>query len=549
MASPFKRVCACFWVGLRSLPGVARPCPAHLELNRRAIATVQLASVALALCTSTARADSFVELDYNIFLSNRVRSTVFIQLFDDRPLTVANFLQYVNGSYYDDTMMHRLALDSTTHLPFVLQGGGYYPNYLTEPAPLDVSLNPNAVVDLDGIPSTANPTVVNEFNNAPPRSNVKGTIAMAKLGADPNSASNQWFFNLNDNSANLDTQNGGFTVFGQVVGDGMSLINAVTTLSTGANGMHLLNMNPDVNDDGTRDSGPFQELPALVNGSSFLPLILNRAHVVDYYGSTRITDVPASGLPFANNDVFIDTGTTFTGAGGLTIGVGRTLGIREGYSLNRPLSNHGTVAPGLTLGSVTLQSTYLQYSDGTLNIDLGGTTADTGYDQLKTISTAFLAGRLHISIIPGFAPTGGQTFTLLTASSIVGSFGAVDLPQLTPGLVWNLGQTSTAVTLSVVGGDYNDDGIVDDADYVVWRKARNTSVATAYSGADGNGDALVNDLDYQVWRLNLGRVSGGNLVFSGAGSLGPATVPEPASVLIAGIAMSLISLRRRAHTG
>ena len=73
---------------------------------------------------------------------------------------------------------------------------------------------------------TQNPAVVNE----PTYSNVRGTIAMAKLSGSVNSATSQWFINMGNNSANLDVQNGGFTVFGQVTGNGMAIVDAMNAL-------------------------------------------------------------------------------------------------------------------------------------------------------------------------------------------------------------------------------------------------------------------------------------------------------------------------------
>ena len=128
-----------------------------------------------------------------------------IELFDTQaPVTVANFMNYVNDGDFVNSFFHRLVPG------FVLQGGGFtYQAGVTAAVPADAP-------------------IVNEFD--PSRSNVRGTLAMAKLAGDPNSATSEWFFNLADNSANLDTQNGGFTVFGQVIGNGMDVVDAIAAL-------------------------------------------------------------------------------------------------------------------------------------------------------------------------------------------------------------------------------------------------------------------------------------------------------------------------------
>jgi cyclophilin family peptidyl-prolyl cis-trans isomerase len=132
-----------------------------------------------------------------------------IGLYDSvAPQTVANFLNYVRRGAYDGSFFHRLVRG------FVIQGGGFRFNDAVSPR---------------GSAIPTDPPVVNEFSAT--RSNLRATVAMAKLGGNPNSATNQWFVNLADNSANLDTQNGGFTVFGRVTAAGMAVVDQLAQLS------------------------------------------------------------------------------------------------------------------------------------------------------------------------------------------------------------------------------------------------------------------------------------------------------------------------------
>ncbi|HEY0368775.1 MAG TPA: peptidylprolyl isomerase [Chthoniobacterales bacterium] len=137
------------------------------------------------------------------------------------PITVANFLNYVNsGRYFTSDpnnggeqaslFVHRAVAN------FVIQTGGFL-----------------GTVNPDGSGKILPTQVLTDaaIPNEPHISNKRGTIAMAKLGGDPNSATSQWFINLADNSANLDAQNGGFTVFGRVAGNGMSVADAISKLT------------------------------------------------------------------------------------------------------------------------------------------------------------------------------------------------------------------------------------------------------------------------------------------------------------------------------
>lgn len=156
------------------------------------------------------------------------RGHVDVELFDqEKPETVRNFLLYVRNGSYDQVLLHRL-------LPgFVLQGGRF-----TNPAPSSSSFftQTNEVRNLGVIP--------NEFGTGARLSNTLGTLTMARAGSDSNSASVEWFFNLGDNRASFDTQNGGFTVFGRVLPDTnqMAGLNLLATFNTRSSGHGIVNM-------------------------------------------------------------------------------------------------------------------------------------------------------------------------------------------------------------------------------------------------------------------------------------------------------------------
>jgi len=117
----------------------------------------------------------------------------------------------------------------------------------------------------------------------------------------------------------------------------------------------------------------------------------------------------------------------------------------------------------------------------------------------------------------------GQYFVRVT-----GSTDSVQLYQL------NL---VAQAMLSVLPGDYNHDGIVDAADYAVWRDSLGESGPNL--AADGNGNGVVDNADYNVWKTNFGATSGSGTLVA------VSTVPEPASATLLLLAVSLLLVARR----
>ena len=182
-------------------------------------------------------------------------------------------------------------------------------------------------------------------------------------------------------------------------------------------------------------------------------------------------------------------------------------------------------------GNGLIDANYSQLDGGTLRINVGGLTPDTQFDQFVIDGNANLDGTLEVTITNNFVPEFGQSFEILQISGTrTGEFDLEKLPSLTGGLQWDVVYNPNSVVLQVVNfyGDYNGNGVVDAADYVVWRNAVNATGIN--QPADGDRNRVVNQLDYDLWRSKFGQTSG-----SAAGVIDsmPGSIPEPSTLVLA----------------
>ena len=165
---------------------------------------ISLTALVLATQLQTAAADNpKVKMETS-------KGTIVIELYPDKaPVSVANFLQYVNDGSYDGTIFHRVIKN------FMNQGGGFDTNYKKV--------------------KTRDP-IKNEADNG--LKNLKFTVAMARTNA-PHSATNQFFINTADNAfldhTSKSMRGWGYAVFGKVV-EGENIVGAISRVRTGAGG-------------------------------------------------------------------------------------------------------------------------------------------------------------------------------------------------------------------------------------------------------------------------------------------------------------------------
>ncbi len=301
-------------------------------------------------------------------------------------------------------------------------------------------------------------------------------------------------------------------------------------------------------------------------GSGVLRLATTSPNGNPYAGTTVVSNgalavdntvATASGVGSGNLNVTngaILGGTGFIGTSAAASNVALTASILSPGELTGTTAAGGlTTAPGL----LTIRGNLTFDAASSLNVDLTGATAGSQYDQISEHGTVTLAGAALNLNLGAFTPTGSETFTLIDnagAQAVSGVFGTINgvAGSYTEGAAVTVGSSTFHITyagganhndVQLIGGsvptgvpgDFNGNGVVDMADYVLWRNGGPLQNEISDTG-------VVTAQDYLDWRAHFGNTSG-----SGS-SLGQSTsVPEPGSIclLLIGTVVGLVNSRKR----
>ena len=200
----------------------------------------------------------------------------------------------------------------------------------------------------------------------------------------------------------------------------------------------------------------------------------------------------------------------------------------------------GTLVIGNSPGTTVVEGDYTLAGSGILEVDLfgAGGAAGVDFDLLDVLGDAMLGGTLDVSLQGGFTPSAGDRFEFLTATSVLGTFDALNLPPLPGDLHWYVNYGATSVELVTThAADFNEDGIVDIDDAVVWKSNYGTWPADHGSG-DANANSFTDGSDFLAWQRQCGM---GSTVAAPINT----AVPEPSTaLLLIAAAVSLTWMRR-----
>ncbi|MFN7564028.1 MAG: MBG domain-containing protein, partial [Prosthecobacter sp.] len=324
------------------------------------------------------------------------------------PQTVANFLGYVNAgsNNFNGAVIHR------SEPGFVIQGGSF-----------KVQSAPN---NFTKTPTTASPV------NEPGISNLRGTVAMAKLPGDPNSATTDFFVSLADNSSNLDNQNGGFTVFARVAGNGMTVADGIAALPRVS---QTVNINGTANTSLTNwpvTSGSTMDTTKMVTMTSVAPV------PVLSYSITGNSNPAAVTASISGNNLVIN------GVAGGQSNITVTATDLDGGTVSQVVPVTVNQAPAITSGTPT--------STGTVGVAYSFTCTASGFPvPAFAVASGSLPTGLTLSstgVVSG-SPTAAGTFTgSITATNTSGTSSAQNFSI-------TIAKATATVTLGSLAQTYN----------------------------------------------------------------------------------------------
>lgn len=254
-------------------------------------------------------------------------------------------------------------------------------------------------------------------------------------------------------------------------------------------------------------------------------------------GGTGLLEITSSGRVDVGQDITLFSGDIVILAGGTL--AAKTINPSSGVfswtsgklhvdTFNGHLSNPGgTLAPGRSpgstpaAGSTTVAGDYSQVGTGILDIEIGGLSAGSSYDQVNVTHFATLGGALQVTLIGGFVPSPSDVFTVLDSTLLTGAFSSVPSGgKLTTtngsgSFVVHYGASSPFDPDQVIlsdflpsrPGDFDLDGDIDGIDFLAWQRGLGTvGSATVFDG-DANGDGNVDAADLAIWKSNYATAS------------------------------------------
>lgn len=340
---------------------------------------------------------------------NTVMGSFFVELFNvangsrtAAPLSAAQFLNHVNNnllpnstterfSSYDNSLVHRV--DTSVG---VIQGGGFvFPSFATLPQ---------------------GPSVTNEYSDTRP--NTRGTIAFAKQGGNPNSATNQWFINTKDNTTVLGpTNNGGFTTFGQVLGSGMTVVDAIAALPV----FNATSLNASLG-----SQFPLRNTPPVSAGANNVVLVNSIRGVPEVVFTATSNNAALVNTAINDGELLLNFGTNQAGTATITV---RATDVTGAFIESSFAVTVGAATAPPTIASLTTSATRLARgkqiafsANGVADAAPGSVTKvefyrdsnnngtlDPGVDVLLGIDTSEAGGWNIGGLISG-VPTGNNVF-------------------------------------------------------------------------------------------------------------------------------------------